>query len=283
MVPRGEQPAPIPRSRCALIETNASEASPPRPIPLQWNDAAGSITVPHTHAFGCKLGRMGLTLHYELRAPASWPAPKIDAVLTALRQAALTKPFDEVSEFVVAERADDDTASPWSSTLRFFADILATPFEDDPPDLEADPNTARGFFVNPGEQCETASFAFLERRDAAGARADWFWRCHCKTQYASIVSDEHFVACHTNLVAMLDFAQSLGVDLHVEDETNYWESRDMEQLATEARAMNRLMARVAGALSDALEVNGDSDAPRRVEAPIFEHPRFERLEMGEDG
>ncbi len=214
---------------------------------------------------------MGLTLHYELRAPASWPAAKIDAILATLRQASLTKSFEEVSDLVVAEPADD-TESPWSSTLRFFADIVAMPFEDDAPALEADPSTARGFFVNAGEHCETASFAFLERRNAHGERAEWFWSCHCKTQYASVVSDEHFIACHTQLVALLDLARTLGVELVVHDEGDYWETRDTARLVSEAHAMNRLIARFAGALSN----------EHHVEAPIFEHRRFERLEMGED-
>ena len=38
--------------------------------------------------------------------------------------------------------------------------------------------------------------------------------------------------------------------------------------------MNRIVAAFAGKLSDKL-------SPLRVEGAIFEHPRFERIEMGE--
>lgn len=214
---------------------------------------------------------MGLTLHYELRAPASWPASKIDAVLATLRQASLTKGFEEVSDLVVAEGADDE--SGWSDTLRFFANIIAAPFREDAPPFEGDPNTARAFFVNPGEHCETASFGFLERRDVVGEPADWYWYCSCKTQYASIISDEHFIACHVNLVALLDLARTLGVDVVVHDEGQYWDTRDASRLVGELRKMNHLIARFAGKLTD---------ANHQVEAPIFEHRRFEHLEMGED-
>jgi len=43
----------------------------------------------------------------------------------------------------------------------------------------------------------------------------------------------------------------------------------------EVQGMNQLVARIAGRLSDAM---GDSG---QLQAPIFTHPRFERLEMGE--
>lgn len=214
---------------------------------------------------------MGLTLHYELRAPAAWPASKIDAVLAALREASLTKGFAEVSPLVLSEAGDDGTR--WAAALEFFAGIIATPFGEDEPPFEGDPSTARAYFVDPGEQCETASFGFLQRRDANQEVAGWFWYCSCKTQYASIVSDDHFIACHTNLVALLDLARTLGVEVVVHDEGQYWETRDTSRLLAELKKMNHLIARFAGKLTD---------ADHQVQAPIFEHRRFERLEMGED-
>jgi len=75
---------------------------------------------------------------------------------------------------------------------------------------------------------------------------------------------------------LLDYAITLGIDVVVHDETHYWESRDVSRLVSEVRAMNQLVARIAGKLSDAL---GDA---KDLQASIFEHPRFERLEMGED-
>lgn len=185
------------------------------------------------------------------------------------------------------------------ASLRWWAELVAAPFvatpfvvdegdavdavdavadadgADDPP-LAGDPTTAQGFFVHPGRGCETATFGFLRRTAATGAPADWYWQCSCKTQYASAVSDAHLIACHTALVRLLDHAATLGIAVAVYDETHYWESRDVSRLVSEVHTMNQLVARVAGRLSDALGSTGD------LQAPIFEHPRFERLEMGED-
>jgi hypothetical protein len=91
------------------------------------------------------------------------------------------------------------------------------------------------------------------------------------------LSDAHLIACHTTLIDMLDHAIQLGFAVDVYDETQYWETRDTSRLVVEVHAMNQLVARFAGRLSDAI---GEGHA---VHAPIFEHPRFERLEMGDDG
>lgn len=89
------------------------------------------------------------------------------------------------------------------------------------------------------------------------------------------VGKDHLVFCHTSLVALLDYASELGIDVVVRDETHYWETRSTEALVEEVRAMNRIIASFAGALSDAM---GDE---HHLQAPIFDHPEFERLEMGE--
>ena len=130
--------------------------------------------------------------------------------------------------------------------------------------------------MHPGERCEAASVGLMLRAAPDGRHREWFWHCSCKTQYASIVSDRHFVTCHTGLVQLLDHAKSLGVDVVVRDETHYWETRDERRLIEEVHRMNRIVARIAGAVSD------DAGLEPMVQAPIFAHRRFEQLEMGED-
>ena len=142
--------------------------------------------------------------------------------------------------------------------------------------MAGEPETARAFLVNAGSGCETAIFGFLLRGDEAGSVREWFWHACCKTQYASTVSDAHLIKCHTSLVAMLDHAVTLGVDVTVRDETHYWETRDEQRLLAEVHAMNQIVARFAGRFADAL---GDA---HRLEAPIFDHPRYEHLEMGDE-
>ena len=68
----------------------------------------------------------------------------------------------------------------------------------------------------------------------------WHWHYCCKTQYASVVSDEHLLRCHLMLIDLLDSAS---------------------------------IARFVGRLAEKLE----SDSTR-TQSPIFEHPRFEHLE-----
>lgn len=215
---------------------------------------------------------MGLHLNFELRLPGDTPEEDVDRMLAALQARAMEIPFRELTSVDAIAPAHDVEGRRW---VRMWADIIARPFEDDR--LIGDPATARAFLVNPGIGCETATFGFLARASADGKRREWFWYCGCKTQYAATVSDDHLVFCHTSLVALLDYAIELGIDVVVRDETHFWETRSPERLVEEVRAMNRIIASFAGALSDAM---GDE---HRLQAPIFGHPRFERLEMGEEG
>jgi hypothetical protein len=64
----------------------------------------------------------------------------------------------------------------------------------------------------------------------------------------------------------------LGFDVQVVDEGGYWESRDADLLLASVDHMNQLVAGIAGTLYDRL----GPDHP--VDAPIFAHPDFERLE-----
>lgn len=76
---------------------------------------------------------------------------------------------------------------------------------------------AVGFAVHPGRYCEAATFglAWVPPEDGEGDRlrgepCAWHWHCVCKTQYASVVSDEHLIHCHTTLVAQLEETIRLG-------------------------------------------------------------------------
>jgi hypothetical protein len=95
----------------------------------------------------------------------------------------------------------------------------------------------------------------------------------CKTQYASTVSDEHLIRCHLALVSLLEEATRLGLQATVRDETHYWKARDTKRLVEEVHQMNRIVARIAGRLGDALP-------PGLVlGGGITGHPRFEDLAM----
>lgn len=214
---------------------------------------------------------MGLHLNFELRLPGATSAHEVDRLLADLHAHATAFPFKELSPIHRAGVRKRGEAGAW---IDFWAGLIAKAFDDESP-LVGDTTTARGFLVHPGTGCETATFGFLARAAPDGSDQEWFWYCACKTQYAAVESDAHLVFCHTSLVALLDYAIALGIDVVVRDETHYWETRSTDRLVEEVRAMNRIIASFAGALSDAM---GDAHT---LEAPIFKHPEFERLEMEE--
>ena len=219
---------------------------------------------------------MGLHLNFELRLPPQTPRTRVAALLSALRDRALATPAARVSPMFDLSIEGDIEPDDDRRFLTFCATCLGDPPRDDEwPHCTGDPNSALGFTVYPGSRSETATFALMRRRAEADGADEWFWWCGCKTQYASVVSNEHLIACHTSLVTILDGAAELGFDVVVRDETGYWESRSVSVLLESVSAMNRLVARFAGSLSDAIGEEHD------VQAAIFEHPRFERLEMGE--
>ncbi len=74
---------------------------------------------------------------------------------------------------------------------------------------------------------------------------------------------------------VLDAGANLGVAVTVRDETGYHEHRDEARLLETVHEWNRLIARLAGKLSDATDPHA-----LRVASPIFAHPRFEHLEGG---
>ena len=136
------------------------------------------------------------------------------------------------------------------------------------------PTTAIGFAVAPGSGSEPAAFG-LARLDG-DTPSRWSWWCCCKTQYASSLGDEHLIKCHTAVISLLDAAKQIGFECDVRDETGYFDSRDTNELLSRVADMNRIVARFAGAFSDAFtKAGGDA---RQVQGEIFRHPDFERLE-----
>jgi len=211
---------------------------------------------------------VGLHLNFELRLPGTASYDDAGRVLRDLRAFALKLPFRDVSRLYAGPRGAEH--------LKFIASVIADAYPSDDPPRVGDVATARGFFVHPGDRCETASVGLLLRAAHDGTQREWFWHCSCKTQYASLVGDRHLVTCHTGLVRLLDHAIALEVGVIVRDETHYWESRDERRLIREVHRMNQIVAGIAGRVSDAI---GPSAA---VQAPIFDHRRFEHLEMGEE-
>lgn len=216
---------------------------------------------------------MGMHLNWEFRLPGETSAERVTELLTALRERATRLPFEEVT--AVMEQPSRDSSNDLEGYVALWAEIISQPYEEDSPQRVGDLTTVCVFCVYPGKRCEGATFGFVKRAEVAGGSPEWFWHHCCKTQYASVVSHEHLIKCHTSLVALLDYAIELGIGVVVRDEGHYWETRDESRLVAEAEYMNRVVARLAGAFSDAM--------PKGLAAgsPIFDHTEFERLEMME--
>jgi hypothetical protein len=222
---------------------------------------------------------MGLTLHYTLRLPSDRSRAEVLARMEAIRARAAELPVEYVSQvFDISNGVEPSNEEEARSRLllMFCAEFIAEPsIEDGRPTYTGDESSTIGFSVYPGEGAEPATFALMRRRSDADGSEEWFWWCSCKTQYASNEGEEHFFTVHTSLVAMLDAARDAGLELDVQDEGEYWETRSRSNLLRHVGTMNRIVARLGGALSDAL------GAEHEVKAEIFKHPDFERLEMGE--
>jgi hypothetical protein len=205
---------------------------------------------------------MTLTLHYELHLPIGTAREEVHRLLSDLRCYAETLTLAEVSPLVVLANPGDVIESRWVAIAKFCSARAAVRYARDPrpgadPNavidvLDGDVSSAQVFFVRPGEGCEPASFGFVERWNEARTRRELSWRCDCKTQFASNVSEAHFLACHLNLVHLLDRAVALGIAVDARDEGEYWETRSEKTLLSEMRRNSHVLARFAGVWSDAV-------------------------------
>jgi hypothetical protein len=221
---------------------------------------------------------LGLHLCYRLTLPGTTAVDMVREKLSALKDFASTIGFDRVHD--LAEYTIDELVE--KGDVPDIVCIVASTMCGDPPDFYGVPaggTCALAFGIAPGEECEAAMFGFLAPGSRNGNEDDdlcpgeWVWSYACKTQYASIVSDEHLLKCHDGLVRVLDHAAALGITVTVEDETGYWDHRSPTTLFKVVRDMNRLIARFAG------EMESRWHGRHRIEAPIFDHPDFEHLEM----
>lgn len=204
--------------------------------------------------------------------------------LAELRSRALDLPFEEVSEVLeFVGPACDYEGYPRDHAHRWLV-IQAGQFVDDPEhkniSYSVTPTHVVAFSTWPGEGCEQANFGLCRypglievddpvsrgrRRRIRTRLPGWSWHSFCKTQYASCEDHggvPHFLRCHLAVVKMLDHAKSLGLLGEVQDEGDFWESRDVEALARRVGEWNAMIAQQTaklrrwfpGELASALEV-----------------------------
>jgi hypothetical protein len=230
---------------------------------------------------------MGLTVHYRLRSAAG-TASDVRAQISQLRSRALTLPFAQVGEIIEFTQPIEINASVRDDPAGWLVCQSRHHFEHRGLRYFVTPRHLIAFVTMPGEGCEPFNLGLCQypstlllkadggrsKRIKTGVRPhEWRWSSFCKTQYASdprCGGVSNFLKCHLLVTAMLDFAKSRELLEHVDDESDYWENRDVEALAKEVGGWNAMIARIAGELKDQL---GD-----QVVAPITKFPDFEHLE-----
>ena len=249
---------------------------------------------------------MGLTIHYHLSLPGKPLVPEVRQKLSALRQACLDLPFQEVGEVLEFKgtecnfrQRDQNDPLRWflcqaDSTVIFKYDRTGKPvavsdWKDGTNGWDVLPEQVIGFRTYPGNGCEEANVGLSRfpkavsipnqrtgknQRLSVADGGNWQWHSFCKTQYANEHGLEHFLRCHLSVVAMLDAAKKLGFMVTVNDEGGYWEKRDVQVLVREIGEWDRFIAGFGGTLKDIA-----GNAGMTIQAPIFNRKDFEQLEM----
>jgi hypothetical protein len=197
---------------------------------------------------------MGLTIHWKLSAPGELPETAVKEF--AARTAEFASRIGCQKVFQPKCGGPDDCR------------LLQLPNGDTTGDFFP-AESGWSVMILPGDGSEPAQFGLCRYP----GDKQWKLSCACKTQYAALHGWEHFLVCHQRIVNLLDLWRDFGIDVKVNDEGEFWETRSARRLRERLRLYDRLVAAVAGALKD------DRDkGSKGVRAEIFNDPRFERLE-----
>lgn len=217
---------------------------------------------------------MGLTIHYGLsyREPGRrTTAEDCLAALERLRQAALDLPFEFVGPVTHLIGKDADFRFVSRESPNHWALCQAQTYVElpDKSSISVSPKELVFFSAWPGKECEEANFGLARYPTSIvynGQRYrvpgnGWRWHSFCKTQYASNVSIQHFLRCHSTVCALLLKARELGFKVTVYDEGRFWGKWDYDALAHEVAEWNDMLASFVRALNNALGQDGCIGAP----------------------
>lgn len=228
---------------------------------------------------------MGLTIYYNLAFPGDQPEARVRGILEALQDTALGLAVEHITPVRRIVRADCEGFERRELDLDWLLRCFAARALEDPPDsrqvLTVPPTVAYGFGAVVG-RCEPVILGlgrYPRTVEDAGTELPtelegWSWHACTKTQYASLRGMDHFVSCHRAVIALLDAARALGLEVEVRDDSGYWDHRDEGRLVESVEYWNAIVAKIAGRVADGVETTG-----LKVDAPVFRHPEFERLEM----
>ncbi len=188
---------------------------------------------------------MGITIHWELEAPPG-TAKSAAARLERVRRACLKLPFKEVGN---VEHISPKTCKAVPRRKKRKDDLYWAVFC-----ARKYVPTGRGYrAVKPlevvrlpllaGEECDTTDLVLARYPGEEG----WSGQGNTKTQYAT-----HFVESHLLVIAALDACKAAGILREVEDEGEFWETRELKLLTSNRRRGIELIGTVLERLKPAL-------------------------------
>jgi len=225
---------------------------------------------------------MGLTIHYGLSTHENRTASEVEDILSKLceeahqmrREGLLTfvsnlRHFDSAE--IQAEQGNHGSKWLWAVIQSGLQVIYQSKF------ITVDAIEGYLFRTWFGSGCEEANFGLMRypamidvsvegsdtKEHIATGRTTWHWHSFCKTTYAV-----QPVQAHLSVVALLDKAKELGLDIEVNDEGGYWEHRDVVTLARKFTSDATMLSAFAAILSKEY-----SD----VQAPIMERGDYPDL------
>lgn len=247
---------------------------------------------------------MGLTINYKFDLPGTLPVDEIRKQLNIFRQRCMDLPFENVSDMAEFTGEDCDFEKHRHNNDVCWLLINANhhyPFklvggkpvytEGSEADhwMNVIPTHIIAFSTLVGEGCESAEFGLCRLPQFVTITIDgiryrrpmpeadkWTWHSFCKTQYASdprCGGAQNFLKCHFTVIKALDIAKEVGFDVTVNDEGDYWKTRDHVLLLKNVGAYNEMIAGLAGQIEAAAKAAGMT-----VEAPIKNYTNFEHLE-----
>lgn len=203
---------------------------------------------------------MGLTISYKFKADPC-DEERARSLVHKLRRRALDLPFLEVGEVrefgegeVHIKKLPRNSPDGW---LFIQSELYYDLKGDEKVTYLLHPLKLIVFSTHPGAGAEQANFGLAVYHDRVTLWdrstspptgtlvpthiGDWYWESFCKTQFA--IDERHggltnFLRTHMTIVKLLDYARELGILVEVNDGGGYWESRDIEKLANEARTLN---------------------------------------------
>lgn len=243
--------------------------------------------------------RMGLTIHYQLSAPAGSGPVEVQRLMSAANLAAWRRTGRNgfrTGGWGGWDRGRRRRARRWRDVPlpgEYFNGL--GPCGPCHYELEIEPVDGWMFEVDVGRDCEPMSVGLCQypvsvpvpwrlalelgakdrRRTISTSLArGWYFHGFAKTQFASLHGWKHFRRCHVGIIEFLAELKTLGWGVRINDEGEYWPRRSLTKLRRNIDEMNGVVAAAAGALKNLGEEGGGPP----VWSPIFAHPHFERLE-----